>query len=119
LENVAFGLPDEILEFVDEVIDSFVMWDLTICFAKKPDRTGDIEEIARITGRSVKDLVPHIQKMVTLGILKIGRTSDTGPVFEFDRLSSRAKSFETFLQYNQFQENRLRILSHLLQRGIR
>jgi hypothetical protein len=117
--NVSFGLSEEILQFVNEVIDSFVMWDVTICFAKKPDETGTIEDIARMTGRPVKNLVPHIQKLVTLGIVKVRKTSQPDSVFEFDRESPRAKAFQSFLDYNRLQENRLRILSHLLQRGIR
>jgi len=115
---VAFDLPDDIRQFVDEIIDSFVVWDLAICFAKKPDGTGTVNEIAEMTGRSVKDVAGCLQKLSSFGLVKAHKT-ETEPVFEFDRTSPRSRAFQSFLNYNQFQENRLRILSHLLQKGVR
>ena len=115
---MAFELPEDIRTFVDEVIESFVMWDLTICFAKKPDETGTAADIAQTVGRPAKDIAPHLQRMVNLGLVKVLSTG-VDPVYSFDRTAPRAKAFQSFLNYNQFQENRLRVLSHLLQKGIR
>lgn len=115
---MAFDLPEDVQTFVDEVIDSFVMWDLTICFAKKPDQTGTLAEIAQIVGRQPKDVAAHLQKLINHGLVKSLKTEGE-PVYEFDRTAPEARAFQSFLNYNQFQENRLRILSHLLQRGIR
>lgn len=115
---MAFDLPDDIRQFVDEVVDSFVVWDLAICFAKKPDDTGSVQDIAGMTGRSVKEVAHCLQKMAGHGLLKVRKT-EGDPVFEFDRTSPRSRAFQSFLNYNQFQENRLRILSHLLQKGVR
>lgn len=115
---MAFDLPEDVQQFVNEVIDSFVMWDLTICFAKKPDKTGTLAEIAQTIGRAPKDIASPLQKLVSQGLVKAHKT-EGDPIFDFDRTAPGAKAFQSFLNYNQFQENRLRILSHLLQKGIR
>ncbi len=116
---MAFDLSEDIRLFVDEVVDSFAMWDLVICFAKKPDEAGSLEDIAQMTGRPIKELTAHLQKLVTLELVEAVKDETGGIRFTFSRKSPKAQSFQAFLEYNQFQENRLRILSHLLQRGIR
>ncbi len=45
-------IPGDIRAFIDEVVDSFVMWDLLIFYSKK---MGDLEtpaKVAQLLGRS-------------------------------------------------------------------
>lgn len=108
-------IPSDIRGFIDEVVDSFVMWDLLIFFSKK---TQDIETSARVAellGRPAEELLKPVQKLEKLGLMeKVGT-----PGYRLDHRSSRFQDLEKFWAYNENQENRLRILSYLLQKKTR
>jgi hypothetical protein len=112
-------IPPDIKAFIDEVVDSFVMWDLLIFFSKK---MGDLEtpsRIAQLLGRTAADLQKPIQKLEKMGLMTLRKRLDGEAVCQLDRSSGHYKALHQFWSYNDSQENRLRILSYLLQKKAR
>ena len=55
--------------FIDDVVDSFVMWDLLIFFSK---RAGELEtpgRMAQMLGRPAEELQKPVLKLEKLGVL--------------------------------------------------
>lgn len=112
-------IPDNIRGFIDEVVVSFAMWDLLIFSSKKIAEVETPAQIAQMLGRGTEEVLKAVQKLGTIGLAILEKRLDGELAF---RLDSKAVSFpalERFWAYNDSQENRLRILSYLLQKKIR
>lgn len=112
-------IPQEIKAFIDEVVDSFVMWDILIFCSKK---TGDMETPARVAqmlGRSAEDMQKPVQKLDKLGLIHMEKRADGEMACRLNQKSERFPALQQFWVYNEVQENRLRILSYLLQKKVR
>ena len=104
----------EIKSFLDEVVDSFVMWDLLIFFSKKMDEMETIDRIAKLLGRQSPELEKPVAKLEKMGYLTLVKRLDGEMVCQLNRGSSHFPALEKFWAFNENQENRLRILSYLL-----
>ena len=112
-------IPENIRAFIDEVVDSFVMWDLLIFCSKKLGEAETPARIAQLLGRSAEDVLKPARKLEKLGLVVLEKRVDADVVCRINRKSDRFPSLERFWAYNDSQEHRLRILSYLLQKKIR
>jgi hypothetical protein len=112
-------IPKDIRAFMDETVDSFAMWDLLIFCAGKTGETQTADQVALMLGRPLDQMKPPIQKLKELGLV----TAVPGPSGEeacrLDLSSPKFPLLKRFWDYNETQENRLRILSYLLQKRTR
>lgn len=112
-------LPGDIRAFIDEVVDSFAMWDLLIFCSKKTVDSETPSRVAQLLGRSTEDIMKPAQKLEKLGLVVSEKRPDGEMVCRLNRKSDRFPALERFWAFNDSQENRLRILSYLLQKKIR
>lgn len=118
-DKVEIDIPADIKAFIDEVVDSFVMWDLLIYFSKK---TGDLEtpaRIAQLLGRTAADLQKPVEKLQKMDLMTLQKRVDGETVCQLNKSAKQFKTLQQFWSYNDSQENRLRILSYLLQKKAR
>lgn len=112
-------IPENIRAFIDEVVDSFVMWDLLIFCSKKSGEVETPARVAQLLGRSAEDVLKPARKLEKLGLVVFEKRADGQTVYRLNRKSDRFPALERFWAYNDSQEHRLRILSYLLQKKIR
>lgn len=112
-------IPGEVRAFIDEVVDSFVMWDLLIFMSKKLGEAETPARIAQLLGRSTEDVAKPTRKLEKLGLVTFEKRVDGESVCRLNKKSERFSNLERFWAYNEIQENRLRILSYLLQKKVR
>lgn len=112
-------IPGDIRAFIDEVVDSFVMWDLLIFSSKKLEEAETPSRVAQLLGRSAEDVLKPAQKLEKLGLMTLEKRADGEVLCRLNRKSDRFPTLERFWAFNESQENRLRILSYLLQKKIR
>lgn len=112
-------IPGDVRAFIDEVVDSFVMWDLLIFSSKKLGEAETPSHIAQLLGRSNEDVMKPAQKLEKLGLVTLEKRGDGEMQCRLNRKSDRFQALERFWAFNESQENRLRILSYLLQKKIR
>jgi len=106
------------ISFIDEIVDSFVVWDLLIGFSRRPDTVGTSKTFSTLLGRPQEDVDAGLQRLAGKGLLRV-RTIDTGETFfEFNPASTLVPTLREFTDLNDSQENRLKILSRLLHRGV-
>jgi hypothetical protein len=109
-------LPENIENFIRQVVPSFISWDILICFYKHPKNTGTISEIAYMIGRSEKDIKEPLILLVRLTIISARKINEEIG-FELNKNSNLYPAFVEFSEYNVSQENRLKILSWLLEQN--
>jgi hypothetical protein len=112
-------IPDEVRHFIDEVVDSFVMWDLLIFCSKKMGEMETPARVAQLLGRKTEEILKPAQKLEKLGLVVFEKRIDGELACRLNKKSNRFPSLERFWAYNENQENRLRILSYLLQKKVR
>lgn len=112
-------IPVDIRSFIDEVVDSFVMWDLLIFSSKKLGEAETPGHIAQLLGRTAEDVLKPVQKLEKLNLVTLEKRVDGEVQCRLNRKSERFQALEHFWAFNESQENRLRILSYLLQKKIR
>jgi len=115
---VEIDIPSDIKKFIDGVVDSFVMWDLLIFTAQ---RTGEIDtphRTAQLLGRMEMEVEKPFSKLVQLGIFAVEKKPDGSSSCRINRESPLFPDLQRFIAFNSVQENRLKILSYLLQKKI-
>ncbi|HVZ81297.1 MAG TPA: hypothetical protein VHE12_10965 [bacterium] len=112
-------IPSDIRTFLDEVVDSFVMWDLLIFCSKKNFESHTPAQAAQMLGRMAEDVEKPARKLQQLGLITMEKRGDGELVCRLNPDSDRYASLQRFWAYNENQENRLRILSYLLQKKVR
>lgn len=112
-------IPDDIRVFLDEVVDSFVMWDLLIFCSKKNYESQTPAQAAQMLGRQPEEVEKPAKKLEQLGLITIEKRVDGESICRLNLKSDRYPSLQRFWAYNDSQENRLRILSYLLQKKAR
>jgi len=116
---VEIDIPEDIRSFIDEVVDSFVMWDLLIFFSKKIGELETPSRVAQMLGRPADELKKPVLKLEKLGLMASEKRMDGEMACRLEPKSGRYSLLQQFWAYNESQENRLRILSYLLQKKIR
>jgi hypothetical protein len=116
---VEIDIPEDIRLFLDEVVDSFVMWDILIFCSKKINEVESPSRVAQLLGRPVEEMTKPVQKLEKLGLITSEKRIDGEQVCRLNQDSKQFPSLKRFWDYNENQENRLRILSYLLQKKIR
>lgn len=111
-------LPDKMADFVDQVVDSFVTWDLLIGFSRRPESTGSAATFGTLLGRPADDVEGALERLVEKGLLRAVTTEAQEVVFHFNPDSPLKAALGEFADFNDSQENRLKILSRLLHRGV-
>lgn len=112
-------IPNDIRAFIDEVVDSFVMWDLLIFYSKKMGESETPSRIAQLLGRTTEEVTKPVQKLEKLGLATTAKRLDGELACQLNPKSGHFPALKGFWAYNDSQENRLRILSYLLQKKIR
>jgi len=116
---VEIDIPDNIRGFIDEVVDSFAMWDLLVYCSKSENPVETPKKVAELLGRAPEELAKPVQKLERLGLVEKVGLPDGQMGCRLDRKSQKFQLLEKFWAYNEVQENRLRILSYLLQKKTR
>jgi hypothetical protein len=111
--------PDkEINDFITEVIDSLVMWELLAFLWHNPGLTDKADGVAGRLGRRREDVAPALHALAKNEILeKWG--ADDDPVYSFRPSGKQSKALEKFMAFNQDKEGKLWIWTQLLHKGLR
>ncbi len=112
-------IPQDIRAFIDEVVDSFVMWDLLIYFSKKQDVSEPPEDVVRLLGRSMEDVLKPFERLEKMEILIQEKNPEGKNLGRLNLQTPFLPALKKFWEYNERQENRLRILSYLLHKKAR
>ena len=111
-------MPSDIKHFIDEVVDSFVMWDLLIFFSKKGSEITTVGQVIQRLGRPPEEVQKPIHKLEKLGLAVLDKLLDGEVSCCINMKSDLYPLFQKFAEYNASQESRLKILSYLLQKKI-
>jgi hypothetical protein len=111
-------LPEKMASFIDEVVDSFVVWDLLIGFSRRPETVGSAATFGALLGRSAEDVSEALKCLAQKGLLKTSGIETGDLLFSFDPATPLRDALREFADFNDSQENRLKILSRLLHRGV-
>jgi len=111
--------PDkDVAEFIQNVINSLVMWELVVFLWNNPGITDRARGIASRLGRRPEDILAPLEALVVHGILeKWGEESQ--PVYAFRQDSKFAPAMEKFTVFSQDKEGKLWIWAQLLHHGLR
>jgi hypothetical protein len=115
---MSVDMPEKMATFVDEIIDSFVIWDLLIAFSRRPEAVGSAETFSALLGRSADDVSVGLKRLGEKGFLKVSWSETEEQLFALDPHSELKEALQEFAAFNDIQENRLKILSRLLHRGV-
>jgi hypothetical protein len=116
---VEIDIPNDIKTFIDEVVDSFVMWDFLIFWSKKSGEMETPAQIAKLLGHGTEEVRKPMEKLVKIGLFSIQKRLDGEQACSLNPKSELYPGLQRFWGFNESQENRLRILSYLLQKRIR
>jgi hypothetical protein len=116
---VTIDMPQKIQEFIDGFIDAFVTWDLLIYFSKRGEEPVTFKQISVILGRTDKEVAVPVKKLAALGLIQGEKRVDGEILFKLNPASPQFQAFQDFASFNEQQENRLKILSYLLQKKVR
>ena len=111
--------PPDMKVFLDDVVDSFAMWDLLIFFSKKELEMESSNRIAKLLGRQADEMEKPMVKLEKMGLLTRVKRLDGETACQLNRAGSHYQGLEKFWVFNESQENRLRVLSYLLQKKVR
>ena len=112
-------IPGDIKAFIDEVIDSFVMWDLLIFCSKKSEGIHSPAQAAQLLGRTEAEVEKPVTKLLKVGLISMEKQANGEPNCQINQKSKYFPELQKFWLYNENQENRLKILSYLLQKKVR
>jgi hypothetical protein len=115
---VEIDIPDNIKAFIDEVVDSFVMWDLLIFASQRVNEIDPPNRTAQLLGRAEAEVDKPFLKLVKLGVFIVEKQTDGSSICKMNQQSKFFPELQKFLSFNEIQENRLRILSYLLQKKV-
>ncbi|MEM7030762.1 MAG: hypothetical protein AAF629_14440 [Chloroflexota bacterium] len=62
-------MPEDLLEFVKDKVNSFIKWDLVKFFHENPHTMDTIENIAKYAGRALTALGPELEDLEESGIM--------------------------------------------------
>jgi hypothetical protein len=116
---VEIEIQNDIKAFIDEVIDTFVMWDLLIFCSKKSEGIHSPAQAAQLLGRTEAEVEKPVAKLLKMGLITMEKRANGETVCEIDPKSKYFPDLQKFWTYNENQENRLKILSYLLQKKVR
>ncbi|GEM_PF-1107648 len=116
--RLPIDLPENLAAFVDEVVHSFVTWDLLIGFAKRPDTSGTPATFSTLLGRPPAELAQALDHLTSKGLVKRQPIAGNEIFYEVNQASPLLPMLKTFAAFNETQENRLKVLSRLLERGV-
>jgi hypothetical protein len=115
---VEIDIPENIKKFIDQVVDSFVMWDLLIFSFQQVDKIDSPGRTAQLLGRTEVEVEKPFSKLVHLGVFVVEKQPDGSSVCRINQQSPLFPELQQFISFNTMQENRLRILSYLLQKKV-
>jgi hypothetical protein len=103
---------EEVKEFVEGYVDSFVEWDLIVFFYSNPQIKADIPTLAARLGREEKTVRPAVKSLTAKGILREGAKG----TFEYHPSGSTAIQIEKFVSALETTEGRLSVLLCVLEK---
>ena len=109
---------DHIKAFIDEVVDSFVMWDLLIFAAQRANEIDTPHRTAELLGRTAGEVEKPFLKLIDLDIFVVEKQTSGVLVCKINQQSNFFPELKNFISFNETQGNRLRILSYLLQKKV-
>jgi len=115
---VEIDIPDHIKTFINDVVDSFVMWDLLIFAAQRANEIDTPGRTAQLLGRAEGEVEKPYLKLIKNGIFQVEKKADGSSLCKINQNSTLYPELQKFLSFNEIQENRLRILSYLLQKKV-
>jgi len=108
----------DVEQFIVDVIDSLVMWELVVFLWNNPGVTDNASGIAARLGRRSQDLTEALNSLVSHRILqKWGDPSE--PIYAYHPTPALAKAIEKFMEFNNSKQGKLIIWSQLLKQGMR
>jgi hypothetical protein len=115
------NLDPQVSLFVDNYIDSFITWDLTIFFHENPYTVGSPSSIAMSIGRLGSDIEPFLERMVERGILTCEFRAGEGAeaIYAYKPEPDFEKSVIEFKRALKDRASRLIIVSKVLQKEAR
>ena len=111
-------IPEQIKKFIDQVVDSFVMWDLLIFSFQQAEKIDTPGRTAQLLGRTEGEVEKPFSKLIQLGVFVVEKKQDGSSVCRINKESPLFPQLQQFISFNAIQENRLRILSYLLQKKV-
>lgn len=111
-------IPEHIKKFIDQVVDSFVMWDLLIFSFQQAEKIDNPGRTAQLLGRTEGEVEKPFLKLVQLGVFVVEKKQDGSSICRINQQSPLFSELQQFISFNTIQENRLRILSYLLQKKV-
>lgn len=108
----------DVKQFISDVVNSLVMWDLLVFLGKNPGTVDNAEGMAKRLGRRKEDIAVCLEALAQENVLeKWGPKREA--VYAFHPAAKWHKALEKFLDFHESKEGKLIIWSELLKKGIR
>ncbi|MEW6553096.1 MAG: hypothetical protein AB1384_02280 [Actinomycetota bacterium] len=115
------NLDQQVGNFVEEFVDSFITWDLIMFFHENPYTVGSPASIAMSIGRLGSDIEPFLERLAAKGILshefRAGDGAET--IYAYKPEPDFEKSVIEFKRALKDRASRLIIVSKVLQKEAR
>ncbi len=105
-------LGDELNQFIEEYVDSFVKWDLVTFFSFNPDAAGTAEDLAGRLGRKTEDISEALANLTSRRLLRLSQDGDK--VYSFQPSPELLERVTGFCEALENRDKRLEILAKLL-----
>jgi len=104
-------LGEELNNFIEEYVDSFVKWDLVTFFSFNPDAVGTSDDLASRLGRKTDEIRDALENLTEKKLLKFDAKDKVYSFSPSEDLRDKVKSFCDALED---RDKRLEILAKLL-----
>jgi len=108
-------LDEDMKNFIDAYIPSFIAWDLIVFFEANPEIRSTAANLSTYLGRLEADVEKEIRALVERGILKEERGERI--LYSYCPPTPLREKIREFVSMLEIREKRLLILSLLLQKG--
>jgi hypothetical protein len=111
------AMDPELLQFLQQKVNSFVKWDLVRFFQNNPHTTDTAENIARYAGRDARTIEAELNDLAQSGVLERQRVGEL-TVYTLTRDAKTRQLMAQFVKACDNREFRVKAIYHVI-RGMK
>ena len=106
-------MPEDLLKFVKDKVNSFIKWDLVRFFHENPHTIDTVENIAKYAGRSLMAVKPELEELKASGIMSQTMVNDQ-PVFYLTEDEAMRDLISSFIVACEDRHFRVKAVYHII-----
>ncbi len=111
MEDFGSALQPEVVDFVEQHVESLLAWDLVVFFHRNATEVLDVETLATRLGRAAGELEPEVDALCEAGVLQ-----SAGGLVRYRPDPSLHHTIEAFVEACRDRSHRLALIALVLQK---